>query len=160
MRISPIFALSLLGTLLGGCSEWVGELWYKGTTKGVAMCEAKGAGQNLNKSTVRNICVRKHQKSVPDSLEGKAGYRAIWQGLSFQGYMTNKSTDVVITKYSVWVSHHSVPWRTEITFEDKWIEPGNGESFTIEKDQLTYQPQNEEEKKANNLIGVRTKCLV
>src|SRR5580704_12138265 len=124
MRISPIFALSLLGTLLGGCSEWVEELWYKGTTKGVALCQAKGAGQNLSPSTTRNICTRKHQQSVSSSFDGTAGYGGHIDEPYFHGSITNTSADVVVTKYSIFLIHHNTSdKRTEVVFEDRWIEP-------------------------------------
>jgi hypothetical protein len=164
MRISSIVALFLLIALLGGWSVPLEEFWYKRTTKGVALCEAKGAGQGLNKLTVRNICVRKHQKEIQDSsIEGKAGYVTEGQVGSFRGYVRNKSTDVVVTKYSVWISHHNAPLTiTEMAVEDQWIEPGHSDIFTIEKEKLAYEPKTDDDRKsgtfdwrARNIFGVK-----
>lgn len=151
MRGLPVLWLPLLSVPLGGCADGILEYWYKGTTKGVTICQNRAAGQSLAKETVRSICVRKHQKQIADELEGKAGYRGgqPYKGpVSFSGSVTNKSHSVVVTQYSIWVSHIDAPGeRTTESFSDRWIEPNYSNSFSIDNEKLNYPPKESENQK-------------
>lgn len=98
-----IFGTILIGAtvfMIAGCTQ---EQRLQGTVAGFKGCLEKALKQGLLPSGQRAHCLGKHEHNIPVKLEGKAGYNGIFaRGLVyFEGYVENKSTDYVVTNFTV-----------------------------------------------------------
>jgi hypothetical protein len=135
----PLLLVLLLAPILAGCDSF-DEWWHKGTIKGYNICKAAGEKEGLSAFSVRGICVERHQKRVDEVTEGTARYSSVPGGVAFTGSITNKRGSVIITEYTVVVTHTLAKERQSRTFTNKWIEPEGTDSFRIDATGLKYQP--------------------
>lgn len=127
---------------LAGCQNALDAL-DDGTTAGFQKCLDRGSAQSLEKDTVRNVCIDKHERKIDLDIGGRAGWIKAYSSpdrYSFQGNVTNKSRDFVVTKYEVKLIR-SVPDNSQrMTYEHLWIEPGSTRSFAFSVDDILDQP--------------------
>ena len=136
-----VFFIVLLGMLVAGCKDELLEQWYKGTTKGVALCKKNSADLGMSALTISTLCTERHQRRMEDTLEGTAGYEQHF-GTVFRGRVSNKSHEFVVTRFSVWLEHDDAPGdRTLGSFKDYWIEPDGLATFEIGGNDLKYVPK-------------------
>ena len=129
------YILLPVALLLSGCDGdgWT-EMWNAGTTKAFAACLRHGEMQRLSEPTVRRRCLEKHQRSIANPLAGEARYT---QG-TFQGRVTNKGADFIVTEYSVALTHSAAPKTDAVVFSQRFIEPQQNDSFEVYS--LSYFP--------------------
>jgi|ERR1700730_5999985 hypothetical protein len=143
-----VWAVFCIAPLLGACdAEMIlEEWWFKGTTKGVSLCKARGTDQGVSNNTIQEVCVKKHQKLIHPSVDGTAGFAKDIGVAYFRGSLENKSTDYVITSYTISVTHKSAPDKTTIkAFEHRWVEPHESNYFYIENNDLKFKPEKPED---------------
>src|SRR4051812_36335653 len=140
MKCRPYILLPV-ALLLSGCDgdDWK-ESWNAGTSKGFALCVASGEKQNLGKDTVRRRCLSKHQRPIDDTLQGTARYVAG----TFQGTLTNSGQDVIVTEYTVVLTHKTAGKPDSAVFSERFVEPRHRDAFEISK--LDYFPMADDEK--------------
>ncbi len=125
-----ILALPIMALLLAGC-DFEEEI-NSGNTKGFAICKKKAEEQgSVSKLTIQNVCAEKHQRNLSvDFLDGRAGFSKSYEQNVFSGSVENKSSDVVITAYTVSITHKKVGTVTR-DVKGVWIEPGKSEYFNV-----------------------------
>ncbi len=135
----------LLGSVLAsGCNpvESISEEWNRGTIKGVNICKAAGLREGLTEATVRKICSTRHQKSIPDTLRGRAGYDGYGSNAAFSGSVTNNSDAYIVTEFTVRITHLRAPagGREHKTFSGVWLEPRGWSPFAFDSNDLSFKP--------------------
>ena len=134
------YVLLPLALLLSGCNAdgWT-EYWNAGTSKGLALCLAKGEKQNLTKDTVRRHCLAKHQRPIDETMTGSARYMAG----TFQGTVTNHSQQFIVTEYTVVLKHATAEKSDSAVFAERFVEPRRNDTFEISL--LGYFPMTDTE---------------
>ena len=151
MQILSRSALVFLASIsLSACDEVqqkIENIFYKGTHVGVQKCIERNSVDVVSERTIKLSCARNHQKPVWIDLNGRSGYRQISYSdeYSFGGYVENKSIDVIVTSFDVFIHHRDMPENASDSkrFENMWIEPGRTYHFELDKSDLKYQPSKE-----------------
>jgi hypothetical protein len=120
-----------------------------GTTKGLALCEARNRSHGMTSQLVHERCREKHVRPVSASLKGSAGYVSLSDILgaliSFQGSVTNESSDIVVTEYVIEVRHGR---RGDMSFtqlfKSKWVEPNATDRFATASKRLASPPTSDD----------------
>jgi hypothetical protein len=129
--------------MIAGCTQ---EQRLQGTVAGYKACLEKVSKQGLQPSAQRVHCLAKHESSIPVTLGGTARYHSNFANevIDFRGNVENKSTDYVVTKFTV-ILRLKDKDITQITDVNVHLEPGQKGEFYVSD--LEYTPNDDETKK-------------
>ncbi|WHQ69477.1 hypothetical protein [Methylorubrum extorquens] len=140
--IVSVFAGLIIASICG-CMEGGGDRNDE-TTLAFQQCLDRGKSQSLSAGSIRNFCIHKLQRKLPDIEGGQAGWSDFYAGgrQGFTGWLRNSHKNYVVTGFSIVVfAPKQDGGDTEQVFENRWIEPGTTDKFFISADEMKSQPK-------------------
>jgi len=114
----------------------VNEAVNRGTLRGVEKCMDYSKSELLSKDAVKASCIEAFQKRLylPDLATGKAGPRADWGKVGWEGVLENKTSDHVTTWIQIGVSIYDKDGKEQEVFAETpiWIDPMGEAKFQVE----------------------------